>query len=526
MNENEILSIYGSHDASVTFVDKNKKIRIYEYERFVKKRYAMYSSRFDSIKGMGSNEIERNNFLTLIKNNLDNQNIKLILYLELNDDDKILLNKYFPNAKFELTKHHYSHACSGYYSSKFDNAFIFSVDGGGYDFNQVFMTRCYLAKDNQIKEMECINYDFGNAYSGIAWLISEIKGGSEGKTLHSLSNAGKIMGLCAYGEVRNEWIDFFKNYYNNHDLHTLCKNLNIQCSINSIDGKLAYDVAATSQYVFELKMDELILPFIEKYNTNIVLVGGCALNVLYNQKLSERLKQKNLEVFIPANPNDCGLSYGMFLSKFPELGRNNEICYSGIEILDEDNYKFYLENYLSEEMTIAKIVNYLKQGKILAIINDYSEVGPRSLGNRSIICDPSFPEMKDILNSKVKFREWFRPFAPVCRLVDKDLFFDNANESHYMSFAPKIKSIFKDKVKSIVHQDDTTRLQTVTEQTHKLFNDILTELNNNQYTPIILNTSFNIKGFPILTTYKDAFHVLQNTELDFLIIKDKIFRKK
>lgn len=532
MNKNEVLSIYGSHDASITFIDKNKKIRIYEYERFVKKRYAMYSSRFDSVKGRGSNETERNEFLTLIKNNLENKDIKLILYLELDENDKNLLNKYFPNAKFELTKHHYSHACSGYYSSKFDNALIFSVDGGGNDFNQVFMTRCHLAENDQIKEMQCINYDFGSAYCSIAWLISEIKSGSEEKTIYTLSNAGKIMGLCAYGKVRLEWIDYFKNHYSNHHLHTnhnlhiLCKNLNIECSINSINGQLAYDVAATSQYAFEIKMDELILPFVEKYNTNVVLVGGCALNVLYNQKLSERLKRNNLQVFIPSNPNDCGLSYGMFLSKFPEIGRNNEICYNGIEILDEGDYKFYLKNYLSEDMTVAKIINYLKQGKILAIINDYSEVGPRSLGNRSIICDPSFPEMKDVLNSKVKFREWFRPFAPVCRLKDKDLFFENANESKYMSFAPKIKSSFKDRVQSIVHQDETTRLQTVTEETHKLFNDILNELEMKKSIPIILNTSFNIKGFPILTTYKDAFYVLENTELDFLIIKDKIFSKK
>jgi carbamoyltransferase len=526
MNHNKVLSIYGSHDASVTFIDKNKKLRIYEYERFVKKRYAMFSSRFDSVEGMGSNDSERNEFLTLIKNNIGDEDIQSILYLELNENDKKLLNKYFPNASFTLTKHHYSHACSGYFSSKFNNSLIFSIDGGGYDFNQVFMTRCYLAKENEIKELECINFDFGNAYSGVAWLISEIKGGSKTKTLHSLSNAGKIMGLCAYGKIRTEWIKCFENYYITNDINTLCNHLKIPCTIDCVSGQFAYDIAATSQYVFEKKMDELILPFVEKYNTNIVLVGGCALNVLYNQKLSEKLKKINLNIFIPSNPNDCGLSYGMFLSKFPELGRSNEICYSGIEILDENELDFYLEKYPSENLTISKIVNYLIDGKILGLINNYSEVGPRSLGNRSIICNPSFPEMKDILNSKVKFREWFRPFAPVCRLKDKDLFFENANESSYMSFAPKIKEIFKNKVQSIVHQDETTRLQTVTQETHELFNDILDELEIRNNIPIILNTSFNIKGFPILTTYKDAFYVLDNTELDFLIIKNKIFSKK
>jgi carbamoyltransferase len=211
---------------------------------------------------------------------------------------------------------------------------------------------------------------------------------------------------------------------------------------------------------------------------------------------------------------------------FPNFGQNTEICYNGIEILDEDTFHNFLETHDHEDMTISKIVEYLKDGKILGIINDNSEVGPRSLGNRSIICDPSFPEMKDVLNSKVKFREWFRPFAPVCRLSDKDLYFEHATKSNYMSFAPKIKDEYENHVKAIVHEDKTTRLQTTTEYTHKLFNDILNQLSEENHLPIILNTSFNIKGLPILTTYEDAFYVLDNTELDYLVIKNKIFKKK
>jgi carbamoyltransferase len=175
---------------------------------------------------------------------------------------------------------------------------------------------------------------------------------------------------------------------------------------------------------------------------------------------------------------------------------------------------------------VNKIVEYLKQGKILGLVDGYSEVGPRALGNRSIICDPSFPNMKDILNAKVKFREWFRPFAPVCRIQDMETYFENPKESNYMSYAPMIKSEYTNKVKSIVHEDNTTRLQTTTSETHKLFNDILNKLDELNHIPIILNTSFNIKGLPILTRYEDAFYVLENTELDFLVIKNKIFKKK
>lgn len=522
----EVISIYGSHDASITFIDNDYKIRVYEYERFIKKRYAMFSSRFDSWDDMGSNDIERKEFLNLVKNNLFNKDIKLILFLELNQEDKELITNFFPNATFKEMAHHFSHAASGFYPSNFNKSLIFSVDGGGYDFGQVYTTRVFLGEENKIKNLECNNLDFGNPYSGLGWLVSEIKSGSKHKTKHSLSNAGKIMGLCAYGQVRNEWVKYFEEYYDDNNLEKLCLKLKIPYKSDSVRGQISYDIASTSQYVFEKKMDDLILPFVDKYNVNVVLVGGCALNVLYNQKLYDTLKNKNLSVYVPSNPNDCGLSYGMFLTEFPHMGKNDEICYNGIEILDEDKIDVYLNTYPNEQMTVSKVVSYLKDGKIIGIINDYSEVGPRSLGNRSIICDPSFPEMKDILNSKVKFREWFRPFAPVCRLEDKDKFFYNSTFSNYMSFAPKIKKEYETKVKSIVHEDKTTRLQTTTKNTHKLFNDILNELSNQNHIPIILNTSFNIKGLPILTKYEDAFYVLDNTELDYLIVKDKIFKKK
>jgi len=521
----EVIAVYGSHDASITFIDKNKNIRVYEYERFVKKRYAMFSSQFDYRSDLGSNDDERKKFVNHIIGNSYNppENIKLILYLELSDQDLRFFSNFFPNAEFEKMNHHYSHAASGFFTSPFKEALIFSVDGGGYDGSQVYTTRSYHGLNETITNISCPNYDFGNPYSAIGWLISELK--SNDKTMHSLSNSGKVMGLCAYGKIREEWISSMTKFYETQNINDLCANLGVNCEINVLSGNMSYDLAATSQFVFETKMNELILPLVEKYKTNIVLVGGCALNVLYNQKLFEYLRNINLDLYIPSNPNDCGQSYGMFLTKFPFLGKK-EICYNGIEILDENNLDHYLNIYPNEKMTIDKIIEFLKSGKILGIINDNSEVGPRALGNRSIVCDPSFPKMKDILNSKVKFREWFRPFAPVCREKDMEKFFETVKESKYMSYAPKIKNEYKDLVRSIVHEDDTTRLQTTTKDIHQLFNDILDRLNELNFVPIILNTSFNIKGLPILTSYQDAFKVLDTTELDYLIIKDYIFRKK
>ena len=157
-----------------------------------------------------------------------------------------------------------------------------------------------------------------------------------------------------------------------------------------------------------------------------------------------------------------------------------------------------------------------------------SEVGPRALGNRSIVCDPNIADMKDILNSKVKFREWYRPFAPFCMKDQASWFFKSRNWENleYMSYAPEVKDEEKDRIPSVTHADGTARLQTVTEESHPVFYEILKEFGEISYTNVLLNTSFNIRGYPILSTIEDALYALNNTELDYVVIEDYLFSKK
>ena len=149
-------------------------------------------------------------------------------------------------------------------------------------------------------------------------------------------------------------------------------------------------------------------------------------------------------------------------------------------------------------------------------------MGPRARGNRSIVCDPNIADMKDILNSKVKFREWYRPFAPFCKKEDAHKYFDSPNFDNleYMSYAPKVKV---DTLPSITHVDGTARLQTVTEESHSHFYELLTEFGKISETNVLLNTSFNIRGYPILSTIKDALYALENTEMDYVVIEDYLF---
>lgn len=509
------IAINGSHDASVTFIDKNSKIRIYEYERFIKKRYSMFSSQYDGLP-YGTNNEDRINFLSHLKTQLYDQNIELILFQALSHDDKNMLLNFFPNAKFEYCGHHESHAYSGLHTSGFDRCLIFSVDGGGTDFDVISMFNIYLYENNELLLLERSKLDVGNFYSLMSHLVCEIVP----KTPGDMSLSGKFMGLSGYGKIRNEWIEVISNFCRNHDIEI--NRLQLKYNLNNkASREESFDLAKTSQHVFETELFNEILPFIKKYNCDVIMVGGCALNVLFNQKLYEFLKSKNLSLFVPPHPNDSGLTYRMYVHHNPNVSKE-DVHFSGIELLDEGRYE--IKNSF-EDLNIKNIVKHLGDGKIIGVIDGYSEVGPRSLGHRSIICYPGIKNMKDTLNLKVKFREWFRPFAPACKIEDKDKYFENPPHSKFMSYAPMVKFEYREKLPAITHVDNTCRLQTVFSG-ESIFYYILDEMEKHNLIPVILNTSFNIKGHPILTTIEDAFEVLNSTEMDFLIYDNKLYSKK
>ena len=189
-----------------------------------------------------------------------------------------------------------------------------------------------------------------------------------------------------------------------------------------------------------------------------------------------------------------------------------DLAFSGIEALDKNCLAQIVENSHARKYELKQVAKLINNGKIIGVVKGKAEHGPRALGNRSIICNPTIPNMKDILNAKVKNREWYRPFAPVVRLEDVNKYFEWDKESKYMSYNPKVKV---DNLPAITHVDNTARVQTVTEG---WLYDLLGLLE----TPVLLNTSFNVQGKPLVSTYKDALHVFNNTEMDNLILEDYI----
>ena len=288
------------------------------------------------------------------------------------------------------------------------------------------------------------------------------------------------------------------------------------------EGQEGYDIAATAQRAFEVAFFSVL----DRYDNDVplVLTGGCALNVLVNEQLKTHT---NRQIYVPPNPHDGSLSLGhMFLYKKPE--KNVNITYAGLPLTDKELFPEYIDKYNARKIDKKELAQLIKDGNIIGLVYGDSEVGPRALGNRSIVCDPNIREMKDILNAKVKFREWYRPFAPFCKKEDAPKYFESRNFDNleYMSYAPKVKDEYVEKLPSITHIDNTARLQTVTEESHAEFYELLTEFGKISETNVLLNTSFNIRGYPILSSIEDALYALNNTQMDYVVIEDYLFEAK
>jgi len=484
-----LVSIFGGHDANITFF--NGQYHIIEIERLVKERYAhLYSD--DSV-----------NIDDVLK---ECQDIATKFWGIENDYECVLINSQWkkPRSLIEnvfksdryltLTNHHYTHAYSAFYQSPYKEALILSYDGGGE--HEYF--NFYSGNSDGVTLLDKIPINMGMGYWRSASLIKQITERSRTRR----SYPGKLMGLAGYGNVKEEMLPHLRQFFITRD----GKITDMIRGRNYYQGTGGKNFAATIQKTIE----DLLFKELDKHNTKIPLVvtGGCELNVIINEKIKDRY---NREVYVPPNPHDGGLSLGhMFCYQKPKERVN--VTYNGLPLLD----RYKLKDYNTKKVTKKDIARLLKDGKIIGLIYGDSEVGPRALGNRSIVCDPSIPEMKDILNSKVKRRESYRPFAPFCKKEDAHKYFESRDfeNMEYMSFAVKVKV---DTLPSITHVDGTARIQTVTEKSHSHFYELLTEFGKISDTNVLLNTSFNTKGKPILSTISDAVKIL-----DYVIIDDHL----
>ena len=520
-----LVSIFAGHDANVSFYNaKTDEYYTIEVERLVKKRYFRLHE--------DNNPEYQKEILTLCREiaeedwGIENDYEAVLVSTDGYIQPPSTLKEVFNTENIRtIARHHETHAASAFYMSPFEEALVVSYDGGGDDghFN------VYTANKKGIKLLEKVPSDFGGGYLLCGSMIREVAE----KSRHQLALSGKMMGLCAYGNVIEEHVPAFAMFFFNRDYKQLAEKTGLP--LKNLDnpwdnplenwvfeGQEGYDIAATAQRAFEVAFFSVL----DRYDNDVplVLTGGCALNVLVNEQLK---KHTNRQIYVPPNPHDGSLSLGhMFLYKKPE--KNVNITYAGLPLTDKELFPEYIDKYNARKIDKKELAQLIKDGNIIGLVYGDSEVGPRALGNRSIVCDPNIREMKDILNAKVKFREWYRPFAPFCKKEDAPKYFESRNFDNleYMSYAPKVKDEYVEKLPSITHIDNTARLQTVTEESHAEFYELLTEFGKISETNVLLNTSFNIRGYPILSSIEDALYALNNTKMDYVVIEDYLFEAK
>ena len=366
--------------------------------------------------------------------------------------------------------HHYSHAAAGYYTSKFDDAVIVVLDSiGEYNTSTI-----WVGEGTSITLQEKINYpfSFGLFYSAFTQLINLMPNQEE----------YIMMGMAAYGnpekyfkKVNDYFPSIGKQKYNFH------RGITDWGLIRSEQDK--FDIAAAVQMVYELRLIEFMKHAKKITGKNeLVFMGGCALNCSANTTLWDIFD----DVWIMPNPGDAGSSLGAAAALY------------GKHLEWKDPYLGY---DLGGEYPVNKIIKGLAENKIVAVASGKAEFGPRALGNRSILADPRDPDIKNKVNL-IKKRESFRPFAPVVLEEHAHKWFDMDFESPYMQYA--VKCLQPDKIPSVVHADGTSRVQTINKDQHAGLYKVLEQWLDLTGVPVLLNTSLNIKGQPLLNDEEDV----------------------
>ncbi|MFC1593181.1 carbamoyltransferase, partial [Candidatus Omnitrophota bacterium] len=438
-------------------------------------------------------------------------------------------------------KHHLSHAASTFLVSPFQEAAILTADGVG---EYASMT-LGIGKGNNISVMKELHYpdSLGLVYAIVtAYLGFKLFAGE-----------GKVMSLAAYGKPR--YIDKFReiikiNPDGSFKLDSRYFSLNRDSKMHSAkfvkifgparkpEEKLEqrhYDMAASLQ-----QLTEEILITIGKhlyYQTGIdklCLAGGVFLNCVANYKIIQQTPFK--EIFIQPAAGDSGCALGAaayiynsilrkprsFIMKHPYLGPDFSNSQIEKTLVSRD---LAFKQFDHAELT-KYIAKALAQDKIIGWFQGKMEFGPRALGNRSILANPCNPGMKNILNSKVKLREAFRPFAPAILEEYLEDFFQSSYPSPFMQLAVPLKKEKIEAIPSVAHIDGTARLQSVDKNRNPVFWQLIKEFQYLTGIPVILNTSFNLKGEPIVCTPEDAIDCFRRAEMDYLVLENYVLKKE
>jgi len=460
-----------------------------------------------------------------------------------------LIRKYYPKIKVTWANHihHLLHASCAYNNSGFDKASILIIDGAGSkeEFNGITSFECESLWEGNSKGINLINKSVWSKQDNAVTLT---------KTYEAVTNylgwggieGGKTMGLAPYGKQNANIPQLFKNgrgnkdvfipnypagaFINEKDNPIFQRNHNPQewhtdsSKLTEIEADLAWQIQNDTQ--------EEVAKLIEKSieltgNKQICIAGGYGLNCVTNYWLKKRFP--DLEIYHEAISHDGGTAIGAAYlgwrnySPQTKFNRQTSIYYGPqyttnqyLETLKKHNTIFNQYKITPEQ--VAKLIS---ERNIVTIFQGRSEAGPRALGNRSILYDPTDPNGKDYVN-KVKNREWFRPFAGSVLQEKAHEWFDMAGlkESPFMMYAMDVWPDKQETIKAITHVDGTCRIQTVTEEQNPHYYKLIQEFEKITGVPILFNTSFNLAGDPLVETIEDALETMLKSEMKYLYLPE------
>lgn len=469
-----------------------------------------------------------------------------------------------PLEKIRVCDHHLSHAFAAYYPSQFDGALIMVVDGDGntltnkmevgteseekYWLNKNEHNSYYVGRGDKIEflerdQIEISENGFGGAYRYFTYFCG----------FYGYRYAGKLMGLSAYGSKRNKYKDV--------EIFELGENGRVKCLVPDTDrlnspkvvedwlvskgvdvkARLPHEpITKDIEDIAFLIQRELDRAFIHKVNylveqtgiKNLCITGGVGLNAVTNRAILDNTEIEN--IFIQPSAGDSGQCLGNAYFGVAEFDSNNIkrksiSVYQGKEYSNEEIEEAL--NPQKDKLDFKKVVfselahiasEKLSENKIIAWFQGRSETGPRALGNRSILANPIHREMKDTINARVKHREHFRPFAPSVLEEKASEWFDISIPAPYMIINAQVKQ--PEKIPAVTHEDNSARLQTVTEQQNPRFYALIAEFEKITGVPVVLNTSFN-DNEAIVETPTDAVNTFLRTNIDYLFIGDYFVKK-
>ena len=499
-----VLALHDSHNASICEVDDGNIVYFQEAERLDKNKK---SSNWEILLEKYKNKIF-DKIIFVHTGSKNNESHKKFIKNEL-----LLRNIKYSEFIFEI-HHHFFHACSAFFNSGLKNSFALIIDGNGsgtlfkdrYDTEIVSL---YYLHNNKFKEIFKVFQSEKNYVSGKHIFLNTLSLGNMYTIIKKLLNfkeEGSVMGLSSYAKNVTSSLNLFtKNKYNHFT--------SVQGSIYDLNEGLNATIKKNPQFICKLVQDELekivlkyVSNIIKNKKRNLCVSGGVFQNTVLNSKILDVCPNLYVDPFA----DDSGLSMGAALWY---SNKNNNKKINSLYLGDPPDY-INLPRSTGYKTTPKEVAKLISEGNTVAIYQGKNELGKRALGNRSFLFDPRDQYAKDKINL-LKNREWFRPTAGTVLYEYADEWFDlkSKKETPFMSYVFNVK---KQGVPGITHVDNTCSIQTLKKEQNFHYYNLINEFYKITNVPILLNTSFNLAGDPLVNTYDEAMETIELAGIKYL----------